>query len=417
MKKHLIIGLSLGVFVILCNLSFAALLEGFNYNTDGEAQADWVVTLYGGVGSGNVYSEKTIKTEGIASMKAVYNYTGSLYYTMSMTKTFSTPLDLSSVKRFHISLYGDTANKDKLTWYIRFYSTTGHALRYLDQGRVGESDWRDIDFDLVDLTSDYWVSGSWGHYGENPDLCSINKIQLILEQTDKATGPGTATVYFDNLQIFNDSNQIIFETIDNFNYATDGELEAVWKTKLPTPPPTGFAIDIATTTAQKIEGTAAMQYDYTIVDRWRNIWCEREILQTRDFTDIAFFKIWIYGDSSIAGKSPLMLFSVQDKSDNRVFAYIRTGLKTGKWSCYHLSFIVDDPSTSGSTEGPFFQDQWDNGGNFDITKVYKFGLNIQGSVLSEVFSSTCVIDRMEMGYRGFVPEPQTSAGNPWALYE
>jgi len=415
MKKHLIKGISVGVFFILCNFSFAALLEGFNYNTDGEAQADWVVTLYGGLGSGNVYSEKTIKTEGISSMKAVYNYTGNLYYTMSMTKTLTTPLDLSAVKRFHLSLYGDTANKDKLTWYIRFYSTTGHALRYLDLGRVGESGWRDVDFDLVELTSDYWVSGLWGHYAENPDLCSINKIQLILEQTGLATGPGTATVYFDNLEIFDDSNQIIFETIDNFNYATDGELEAEWKTKLPTPP-TGFAIDISTTTSRKIEGTAAMQYSYTIADRWRNIWCEKELPETMDFTDIAFFKIWIYGDASIADKSPVMLFTVQDTSDNRAFADMRVGLKTGKWSCYYLSFVVDDPATGG-IEGPFFQDQWDNGGDFDIAGVYKVSLNVQGSILSEVFSSTCVIDRMEMGYRGIVPEPQTSTRNPWALYE
>jgi hypothetical protein len=416
MGKFLSKGIFLGIFIMTCHPGFAGLLEGFNYDTDGEAQADWVVTLFGGAGSGNVYTEKSNKTEGVSSLKAVYNYTGQLYYTMSMTKTLSTPLNISSVKRFRLSLYGDTANMDKLTWYIRFYSTTGHALRFLDLDRVGESGWRDVDFDLVDLTSDYWVSGSWGHYGENPDITSINKIQLILEQTDKATAPGTATVYFDNLQMFDDSNQIVFEALDNFNYSSDGELESVWTTRLPTPPPTGFAIDIATTTALKIEGTAAMQYDYTIVDRWRNIWCEREIPETRDFTEIAFFKIWIYGDPAISGKSPDMLFTVQDTNDNRVFANMRTALKTGKWSCYFLSFIVDDPGTSGM-DGPFLQDQYDSGGNFDITKVYKFGLNTQGSVLSESFSSTCVIDRMEMGYRGFVPEPETSVSEPWALYE
>ena len=417
MRKYSIKGIALGIFILLCNPGFASLLEGFNYNTDGEAQAEWVITLYGGVGSGNVYTEKTIKTEGLSSMKAVYNYTGQLYYNMRMTKTFVTPIDLSSVKRFHLSLYGDTANKDKLTWYIRFYSTTGHTIRYLDMGRVGETGWRDVDFDLVELTSDYWTSGAWGHYGENPDLTSINKIELILEQTNLATGPGTSTVYFDNLEIFDDSNQIIFEAIDNFNYATEGALEAVWSTRLPTPPPTGFEIDISTTTTRKIEGTAAMQYHYTIVDRWRNIWCEREIPGPRDFTDIAFFKIWIYGDASISDKSPIMLFNVQDTNDNRVFANMRTALRTGKWSCYYLSFIIDNPATPGSYEGPFLQDQYDSGGNFDRTKVYKFGLNIQGSVLSESFSSTCVIDRMEMGYRGFVPEPKTSTRNPWALYE
>ncbi|MBN1900867.1 hypothetical protein JW926_06015 [Candidatus Sumerlaeota bacterium] len=416
MKNYLIRGMTLGFLIMSCHPGFAGLLEGFNYDTDGEAQTDWVVTLYSGAGSGNVYAEKTNKTEGVSSLKAVYDYTGQTYYTMTMTKTLSTPIDLSSIKRFRISIYGDTANKDKLTWYIRFYSTTGHTIRFLDMDRLGDTGWRDVDFDLVDLTSDYWVSGYWGHYGDNPDITSINKIELILEQTNLATAPGTSTVYFDNLQMFDDSNQIIFEAIDNFNYATEGELESVWTTKTPTPPPTGFAIDIATTTALKIEGTAAMQYDYAIVDYWRNIWCEREIPAARDFSDIAFFRIWIYGDPAISDKSPLMLFAVQDTNNNRVYANMRTALKTGKWSCYHLSFIVDDPGT-GSLDGPFRQDQYDNGGDFVIESVYKFGLNIQGSTQYESYSSTCVIDKMELGYRGFVPEPQTSTFEPWALYE
>ncbi len=407
--------------LLFASAAFSAQLEGFNYANDTEAQAAWIISGNdtGNGGSATVYAESTIKQEGISSVKFVYNYSGNQYYEMMMTKTLSTPLDLSQAKQFKMWMYGDSATGDGLIWYIRFYSSNGHVYRYVDWSGTGETGWREITFDPLAMETEYWMHGPWGGWMDNPVINKIEKIEIIVQQTgDVVSGGGTATLYFDDLRTETVNDDVSINLIDGFNYATDGELEAVWSVTIPSPPPDGFALDISTTETC-VEGDYAMQMDYTIVDYWRNIVCLKVFDTVQDFSDVSFFRIWIHGDSSIADKSPVMLFTIEDEDMNRAWAHMRSGLLVSDWNCYFLDFVIGPMDGSGGSGGaPFWQDKFDAGTtleDIDESRIKKIGLFTQGSVQYEEYSFICVVDAMEYG-EPYVAPP-IKAGESWLMYE
>jgi hypothetical protein len=139
-----------------------------------------------------------------------------------------------------------------------------------------------------------------------------------------------------------------------------------------------------------------------------------------DYSDVAFFKLWVYGDGAIAGMHPVMLFTLEDESQNRIWAHMRACLKASAWSCYFLELT---PGPSDGSAGPFWQDQWDAGGDCDITKIQKVGLFTQGSVTPESYSFACIVDNIVQGFRTTGPTPTpnppgyTAAGPGWTVYE
>lgn len=383
----------------------AVQLEGFNYATDGEAQAEWVVggNDSGMGGSATVTTSLTEKKEGISSVKFDYSYSGNQWYEMSMMKTLTAPIDLSAVKKFTMWVYMDGTASADLLWYIRFYTSNGYTWRYVDWNVYNQTGWMQMTFAPDDMETDRWVYGASGSFLDCPVINEVTKIQIILQQRDGVSVAGTATYYFDDLQYETTNPNIADDTIEDFNYTDTPSLQAVWSTFAPA----GFSIAISRTD-QSQEGSASMEIAYHIENYWQNVVCTKTFDTNVDMSLIDYFKIWVYGDPAIAVEKPVMLFTLEDANVNRVWAHLRSGLKEAKWVCYYIPFAIDP----GDGSALFKQDAWDGGGDCDISQIKKIGLFTQGSESGHAYDFTVRVDLITKGYTY-----STDAQHSWELYE
>lgn len=82
----------------------------------------------------------------------IYNYHGNEWYYMKITKTFPSPIDISSARRFSMWLKGDPAADGDCLWYIRFFSQNGRVFRYVHGGGLAvDGTWKQVSFDLIDM--------------------------------------------------------------------------------------------------------------------------------------------------------------------------------------------------------------------------------------------------------------------------
>ena len=400
--------------VLIVGLSYADVLEGFNYANDSEAQADWTIAGNDADSNGasmNVYAEATDKQEGSSSLHVEYNYSGNAYFEMRLAKTFDTPQDLSDVQNFTFWLEGDSSVADGMIWYIRFYGDNDFVWRYVDWNGAGFSGWQQISFSPMDMEEDRWVFGDPGSFLDHVDLTAVTKVEIIFQQTaDIPESGGTANFYLDALEFDTDYQDVDVVTFEDFNYADTAELQSVYDTAIPSEP-SGFALDISST-SDAVEGNA-MQYDYTIVEYWRNLTCLKTFDTVQDMSEVGFFKIWMKGDSTIADEQPVMLFVLEDANMNRCWAHLRTGLKVDDWGCYIMPLNLED--VDAELPNTFWQDDWDEGGDCDISQIKKFGLFCQGGEEGASYSSSTIVDKIEMGIP-YTP-PVLSADQTWNLYE
>lgn len=398
MGKNILLISLLGI--VMVSFSFATQIESFDYASDGEIQAAWIVAGNDiGVGSATVYTSLSDKQEGTGAAKFVYNYSGRQWYEAYMRKNLTTPIDLSEAKRFSfwINVEGDDLARDNVFWYLRFYTPNNHVWRYVDWVGLGAAGWKQMNFSALAMEPDRWVSGSWGAYGDSAIISQVTAIQILLQQKAGIPAtPGTATVYFDDMQYYTDNPAMGQTAIDRFNYADNSSLQAEWLVTIPTDTP-GFVLAVSTS-SNMVEGSTSMKMDYHIVDYWRNVRCEKTLAQPTDFSNVSCFKMWVYGDYSIPTTQPLMMLTVQDVNTCRASARIRYSLKTSMWQCL---WIQNKYAVNTSTLAPFFQDQWDSGGVFgdvDRTQILKIGLYTQGSRQYEEYSFTCYIDDILAGF-------------------
>ena len=405
MSAHVRVFAVMVVCFAMAAASFAIQIEGFNYNNDSEAQAEWIVAGNdsGMGGSLQVYAEATEKQEGLSSLKFEYAYSGNQWYEMSVTKTLASPIDLSEAKKFTMWVYIDAAASADLLWYIRFYSSNGYTWRYVDWTVYDTTGWKEITFGPWNMETDRWVYGASGSFLDNPLINEIDKIQIIAQQRSGIGSGGTATFYFDDLQYFTENDELGETVIEDFEYANDTELQAVWNVTAPA----GYSLAISRST-NAAEGSAAMQMAYHIENYWTNVWCLKVFDTPVNMTDVDYFTFWVYGDSGVAALHPVMLFTLEDVGINRIWAHCRSGLKIGGWSRYYLPLDI----ATETVPAPFHQDNWDAGGVFDLSQINKIGLATQGTVSGESYDFTVVVDQIIMGR-----DISLSAHEAWAIYE
>ncbi|MFB3897143.1 MAG: hypothetical protein ACE14V_12650 [bacterium] len=394
----MIIGLLFGLCLV--SVSMATQLEGFNYATDGDIQAAWLVSGNDlAYGAATVYTSLSGQQEGSGAAKIVYNYSGKQYYEVAISKGFTTPLDLSDAKKFSfwINVEGDEASRDSVEWYIRFRTPDNYTWRYVDWSGLGAVGWKKIEISAAAMEPDRWVYGTWGAYQDNPIISQVTSISFLLQQKYNMA-PGIATVYLDDLEYETADPSFGQIAVEQFNYADNSALQADWLVTIPVDTP-GFVLTISTSD-NKVEGSTAMRLDYHIVDYWRNVKAEKTLAQPVDFSVVSCFKMWVYGDYSIPTTQPLMMFNLQDVNTCNANARIRYSLKTSMWQCIWIQnkYALN---TTASTVSPFFQDQWDAGGalgDLDPSQVQKIGLYTQGSRHYEEFSFTCYVDDIIAGF-------------------
>ena len=217
--------------VIVSGSVVAAQIENFDYNNDTEARAEWIVSGNDASqgGSAEVYASLSEKQEGLSAIRFEYNYSGNPWYQMQITKTYSTPFDLSAAKNFKMWVYMDGTASTDLIWFMRLYTSTGHVWRIVDWTEYTETGWIEMEFDLSDMETEKWIYGPTGAYTDNADITETTKIEIILQQRAASAG-GTANFYFDDLRYETTNDELTEEVIDDFNYANTPSLQAVWST-------------------------------------------------------------------------------------------------------------------------------------------------------------------------------------------
>lgn len=415
MKKLFLISIfALAIF----NFSFAnATVDTFDYANDAALTTVWAVSGDDITAGGNAAITTSLaeKKEGTAAMKVAWHYSGTPWTAIQVVKNYPAGINLSTAKRFSIWINADDAAVANTYYYIRFVSSHGNAIRYLEFPIVA-SGWRKVDFNLTDLDLDIWVG-----YGVSdcPNINKITQIQLVMQHNGDSTPAGDAVFYFDDFEILdtpyvanNAGNEVSVSQIDGFNYASDAALESVWTA---TAANTGFICDIGTTTALKVEGSSAMQLKQYFVSMWENNQVYKTFSPAIDMTDVKFLQLWVSGQAVFPADSAFypMIYLI-DAAGNSAWAPFQLAAHDGEWSCLWFDFNIDSDGATGSSNAQFWQNDWDNGGDVDITQISKIGFFSQDNdyPANPPYWATIVLDDFGYGYLKTL-----SAKNTWSIYE
>lgn len=184
-------------------------MDNMEYATDGDAQTAYVATDSTNFQS---YSEDTIKEQGSYSLKMVATQTDSL--NEILTKTFSTPIDLSdrdTIKfkaratrtgtNLRTKIYQQSESDVKLllhcegingATFVKDYSQSNHSSTFIGTAQLktdnkkwgnssiwfdGDDDYLEIpdstDWDIFKLTSDDWTIDFWVKFNDYDSLAGL----------------------------------------------------------------------------------------------------------------------------------------------------------------------------------------------------------------------------------------------------
>ncbi len=357
-----------------------------------DSATNWEITLpFSGSGeSVSIDTDTTVKTEGDASLKINYVYAAHQWHEARAIVTFPAPIDLSSALKFSFDLYGDTGASSDLIWYIMLESTNGRSLRYL--GSLHGSSWKNVEVSLYDMESNPWAGS-----GDNYISTKVEKMWFVLHQPD-GVNSGSATVYIDNIQAIDTDSNTELVVLENFEYASDAELQAAWPT---TAGGAGNSV-IASVTTEAIEGNA-LQLDYTLALRWYSIFASYELPSPMDFGEYDFLRFWVKGQPEAnypAGTGPLMMVYLEDETVNRMRAFCAQGPKMDDWNSYVLFLDKVDNTDPGSTPtAPFLQDPWDATPStyIDFSNIAKIHMVYIENGTDANYTTTLLIDKIELG--------------------
>ncbi len=388
-------------FVLAAAALADTLIESFD-STDG-----WTVEATAGTAS--IAQETTIKNEGAASLKLIYNYTANPYYEARLLKTFSTPVDLSEAIAYSLDIYSDAPAPDQLLWYIMLHTTSGKFYRYVYSTDIGPAAWTTYNFTLRDMEH-----YPWDTTGDAPDLAHVDQIALRVQMRANVSAAGTANIYFDHLRFRTADDDVDLVTLDDFeSYADDAALQAAWALTLDS----GGGSFSAVRTTQAAQGAAAMQIDYSVAASWYAFYATKTLDTPLNTANVDFFRVRVYGDAAVpAGKAPQMYLCLVDAEGNWTRAWMSKGLKTAEWTTYiFFANFGGEDAHMASPAFVFEEDKWDTGGGTcNRNAVQKVMLKFEeNSGTAGAYNLSVRVDSIEYG-RAPVPTHTESA---WTLYE
>jgi hypothetical protein len=310
-------------------VSQSVLIEGF------ENGADWVVAgndITTNAATAAAATNTADKMQGAGSVALTYNYSGNLYYEVGITKTFSSPVDLSDAQEILVDIKGDANSESDLIWYGIIRDGYGQSFK-MYAGAIEENGktlhapkadgWKTYTFSVAELN---W--NNWGNAAFVPArLNDIVSVTFFL-QYQSGDAADTTTVLFDNLRYNTTTTRVSTTVIDTFDYAGDTELTTAWNgtyggstsnTVL-----TRDAVNVA-------EGTAAANFQFNMGTGAQNF-ATGKLLPLGapvDLTEAIAFELLLDGDADFpAASGPILMVGIEDTAVQRTRWYANNGLKT-----------------------------------------------------------------------------------------
>jgi len=353
-------------------------LDNFDYANQAALDAAYPISYYDPAGgyTTQIFLSTADKAEGSAALELTLSYpTARIWHTVSVTKTFATPVDLSNAKRFSIWIKGDpnlenTGGDAKCIWLTSFFGSNGAEMRY-------------VDWDGSDITTNNWHKASWtmanidmeenpwGHYYLPPNMDAVASLQLTIEINENEAD--TTSVYFDDYEYYNTSSLVNDVVFDDFEgYATTSALQAAWSTAPGTAPDT---VTVQLSTAQKHAGSNAMNANLFINDYWMNTHFYKEFATPINASDYHFIKFWFKGDAtSVPNQTDewnAFYIYLSDTAGSWINHKLNDSINDTTWNCYYVELADQkyDFSSWSDIIGPFVEEYWDPAGSTSTTDV------------------------------------------------
>lgn len=331
-----------------------AQLLSFDYADDAAAQADW--TLSGDYAAGGslapvVTASLADKAEGSSALKIEYTHSASPYYVAYLAKAFASPVDMSSMKEITFKVKADAAVASDLWMILRFRSTNGRVCRYVsDNTFPADGTWKNVTVSLAQMNFAGWEPHDpFDHF----NMAAVDQFAIGLMKNDATATAGTVNVLIDDLQFGASSTLVNEMLVDDFEYADEAAMKAVWAEFNGTPADATLTYGLTTGAV----GAKALTFNVANMQSNHTYQVSKDFAQPVDMSDVAYVQMWMKGTRS--NPSQFLLY-LQDNTGNRVRAWIRTGMDTPVWDCYWLFFDVA-PVTNPANPAEFYGEYQDAG--------------------------------------------------------
>ncbi len=395
MKKYCLLAALL--FAPLPALATTTLLDGFedtNYTTNPSNPSDSFAL-----------ASSTDATEGSSSLEVTYTFVdeGQWFKSSSVTKTFSSPVDLSEMEFFKFDFNLATADPNFI-YTIQVIDSEGIASRFVDWTgfTVATSGWETRSYKLSDLQKSEWVTN-----GRAPNLKSIEKVSIFLNNEYGASGDSSITFKLDNMRFDSERGFLNEDVIEDFeSYASDTDLQNAWQTMFQSP---NTSLD----TADPYAGSQSMNLSADISAANFNYGFRYDFAEPQDFSSAKYFKIAMKGDSALETFNPTAHLYLVDSAGNRAISYLWSWPDNDEWTEIYLPFdqggilpFVNDQwdysDYGGNGDSCWLEDRWDDNLNWDATTdladITSMILAYETQGAGDPAPSTVVFDDITVGY-------------------
>ncbi|MCC5877437.1 MAG: hypothetical protein JJU11_14550 [Candidatus Sumerlaeia bacterium] len=389
---------------------------------DGAENTDYTINVASG--DSITLANVSDSTQGSSSLEVTYNHEASSEWLKDaiIEKVLDTPLDLTSAEVFKYDIKVIDENPS-LLMVIQFVDDNGYVFRYLDYGALtnASTDWDTRELRFSEIQKSRWVA-----QGRAANLRSIARVRYNILNPGEVEN-GTTVFQLDNLRIGSESGLLNETVINDFETYTDSAAAAAaWPQRF------GAGTTAAIST-DSLHGSQSLEVSAEVTGRWISFAVENELPAPMDFSEAAYVKLSVRGNSTMAGLNPASKFWLVDGNGRRALGYGFTWPQIDDWSVIIMPFQTDgveplnaDGSPAWGGNSPWREDRWDGraapyNDNTDLTNITRiivgFETNNEPDPNPYPLGVVDVLfDDIVVGFESALPSEAPTSAEDWLMY-
>lgn len=349
-------------------------------------------------------------SEGTNALQITYNYIteGAWFKNGLVTKTFTTPIDISAMEALYFDLNVPTANAGFMFIMILTddvgYQTSTNFYPAFTNPTSG--------FQTFSAPLSAFVKNQWKASGRAANLRKIKSISFNFPN-QAAVVAGTFVFAIDNVKFVHGLGLLDETVIEDFeSYADSAALNTAF------PPSTGgtnaTGVSVVLDTANPFAGLKALKITGTFPGQWFVGRATHTLPSPIDVSTAKYFKISAFGDALMTGYNPAVTIVLVDGVGNHLVGNTWLWGEKSEWATLYMPFA--NPAAPDATWGCWLETQWDAGGAAGLcNRANIVGIQLtfspQNGTSAYPVTPTILFDNIILGDEGAV-----SSVADWTIY-
>lgn len=330
-------------------------------------------------------------SEGTNGLSITYNYTAqdAWYKDAYVTRTFSTPVDLSAMESLNFDLKVPTAGPEFMVIVVltddKNFRLSAEMWTALASARP--------DYETFNVPLSQLVKNEWKSQGRAINMRKVKSVSINILNGANLPAAGSFTFMVDNISISHGSGRLNETVIEDFeSYANTAAIQAAYASG-----GNATAKSIELETANPFAGTKAAKLNGEIQGQWFGANATTILPSTLDVSAAKYFKISAFGNNAMATYNPTVSIILRDGAGNHLVGHTWLWGEVSEWATFYMPFAK--PATSTPSNSCWVQDNWDAGGDCNLSDIREIRLAFspQSSTPTYPITTSVLFDNIIVG--------------------